>query len=269
MIDELFFKQGLARRKLNFIFFGFIVTIVGFLTSLILFNADSLATLLVITMLLMPVLMRLFRKEEVIVREKRLKKIFENHKFVFETYFFLFLGIFFAFLILQLTTIYNQDFFATAFEFQSSWVVKNQESLGVIDDSISGVIVSSLINDLLIMVVSFLLSFFYGSGGIFLIIAAASILSTTLIYLLRFFESFFGFTLFLLATLIIYVLPLIFVFIITSTAGGILSKAVISEKIFGKHFQNVLRDAVRLFIYAIVLLVVINALKLLLALLFL
>ncbi|MAG39123.1 hypothetical protein CMO90_03470 [Candidatus Woesearchaeota archaeon] len=269
MIDELFFKAGLARRKLNFILFGFIVVIVGFFTSLILFKADSLATLLVITMLLMPVLMRLFRKEEVIVRKKKLKHIFKNHKFVFETYFFLFLGIFFAFLILELTTIYNQEFFSRAFEFQTTWVIDNQESLGIVDTGISGVIISAIINDLILMIISFLLSFFYGSGGIFLIVAVASILSTILIHLLRFFESFFGFTMFLLSTFFIYVLPLIFVFIMTSTAGGILSKAVISEKISGKNFSNVLRDAVRLFIYAIVLLLIINALKFFLALLFL
>ena len=123
MIDELFFKAGLGKQKLNYIFFGFLVTIAGFFTSLILFKADSLATLLVITMLLMPVLMRLFQKEERIVRDKRLKHILRNHKSVFESYFLLFLGIFFAFLILQLVTIHNQDFFAKAFEFQTNWVV--------------------------------------------------------------------------------------------------------------------------------------------------
>ena len=269
MLDELFFKAGFEKKKMNFVFFGFIVTFIGFFTSLILFKADSLATLLIITILLMPVLMRLFLKEEKIVRDKRLKKIFANHRFVFETYFFLFLGIFFAFLILQLTTIYTQDFFATAFEFQSNWVINNQESFGIVDEGIGGVILSSFITDILILLVSFLFSFFYGSGGIFLIVAASSILSTLLIYILRFFDTFFGFSMFLLIIFLLYVVPVIFVFIMASTAGGILSKAVISEKISGKNFNNVLRDAVRLFVYALILLLIINLFKFVLMLLFL
>ena len=270
MLDELFFKAGFEKKRMNFVLFGFVITFIGFLTSLLLFKGDSLATLLIITILLMPVLMRLFLKEERIGRSrKKLKNIFKNHKYVFEIYFFLFLGIFFAFLILQLTTIYNQDFFANAFEFQSNWVINNQESFGIIQDDISGVIISSFIVDFLILLVSFLFSFFYGSGGIFLIVAASSILSTLLIYLLRFFETFFGFSMFLLVIFLLYVVPEIFVFIMASTAGGILSKAVISEKITGKHFKNVLKDAVRLFVYAVILLLGINALKFILMISFL
>ena len=102
----------------------------------------------------MPVLMRLFLKEERIGRaRKKLKNIFKNHRSVFEIYFFLFLGIFFAFLILQLTTIYNQDFFANAFEFQSNWVIDNQESFGIIQEDIMSVIISSFIVDFLILLV--------------------------------------------------------------------------------------------------------------------
>ena len=146
MLDELFFKAGFEKKRMNFVFFGFVITFIGFLTSLLLFKGDSLATLLIITILLMPVLMRLFLKEERIGRaRKKLKNIFKNHRSVFETYFFLFLGIFFAFLILQLTTIYNQDFFANTFEFQSNWVINNQESFGIIQDDIGGVIISSFV----------------------------------------------------------------------------------------------------------------------------
>tara|TARA_Y100000310_G_scaffold329665_1_gene399933 strand:- start:704 stop:1516 length:813 start_codon:yes stop_codon:yes gene_type:complete len=270
MLDELFFKAGFEKKRVNFVFFGFVITFIGFLTSLLLFKGDSLATLLIITILLMPVLMRLFLKEEKIGRaRKKLKNIFKNHRSVFETYFFLFLGIFFAFLILQLTTIYNQDFFANAFEFQSNWVMNNQEGFGIIQEDIGGVIVSSFIIDFLILLISFLFSFFYGSGGIFLIVAASSILSTLLIYLLRFFDTFFGFSLFLFVIFLLYVIPEIFVFIMASTAGGILSKAVIAEKITGKHFKNVLKDAVRLFVYAVGLLLIINALKFVLMAIFL
>ena len=73
----------------------------------------------------------------------------------------------------------------------------------------------------------------------------------------------------MLVIFLLYVVPEIFVFIMASTAGGILSKAVIAEKITGKHFKNVLKEAIRLFVYAVILLLGINALKFILMISFL
>ena len=84
MLDELFFKAGFEKKRLNFMFFGFVMTFIGFLTSLLLFKGDSLATLLIITILLMPVLMRVFLKEERIGRSrKKLKNIFYFYNLVY------------------------------------------------------------------------------------------------------------------------------------------------------------------------------------------
>ena len=97
-----------------------------------------------------------------------------------------------------------------------------------------------------------------------MIVAAASILSTFLSYLMKFFESFVGFGMFLLIIFFLYVVPQVFVFIVASTAGGILSKGVVSENITGKHYENVFFDAVRLFIYAVLLLVLVNVVRIIL-----
>ncbi len=263
MLDEIFFKEHFNRSSVNYIFFGFIMTLLGFISSVIIFGPDSLASILIITILLMPAVMRLFQKEEFIARAHGLKNIYDNHKEAFRMFFYLFLGIFFAFLIIQLLSISNIDFFQNVFSYQLDFIKSTEDvTFGVVDRMLGQPIEnqSTLGNmifiDLILLLLCFLFSFFYGSGGLFLLVVSASVFSTLIIFIMRLFESFASYSMTLLILFILLFIPFSLIFILVSIAGGILSKAFVAEKLRSKYFRNVLIDSMVLFLTSIVLIII-------------
>ena len=101
MLDELFFKKGLERHKIDYVFFGFAVTILGFVLAVVFFGANSSAAqVLTISLFLTPAILRLLRKEEMLARKEGVKHIYRNHKNIFEIYTFILIGVFVAYLSL-------------------------------------------------------------------------------------------------------------------------------------------------------------------------
>ncbi|MBW2994929.1 hypothetical protein KY312_01115, partial [Candidatus Woesearchaeota archaeon] len=87
MLDELFFKEKADKTSLNYILFSLVLTLIAFVTSLLLFGKHaSIATILITTILLMPAVTRLFREEELIVRKEKFKHIIKNHKYIFNIF---------------------------------------------------------------------------------------------------------------------------------------------------------------------------------------
>ena len=259
MLDELFFKGKANKTSINYILFSFVLTLIAFVTSLLLFGKNaSIATILITTILLMPAVMRLFREEELIVRKEGFRNIIKNHSYIFNIFLMLFLGTFLAFFFLQLIFINKPDLFETAFDYQINFIESNRDLTSLFTDEIltgnsnlseASAVLSLLYKNLLLILLCFIFSFFYGSGGIFLIVITASVFSTIILYAMKSSLFFLPFTIVFTILFVLLLVPLI----TSSISGGILSNAFISERVRKRYFKNVLKDAATLFMFSIIL----------------
>ena len=261
MLDELFFKKKSDRHRGNYITFAFLITIVGFVTSWLLFpKAVSYTFLLVVTILLIPVFRKLINLEEMkIVRKRNIRHVFKHHADVVEISLFVFLGVFLAVLLIQLVAVNHPDFFNNAFEFQISSIQDVQQETASFTDTLlaGGTITADTFSNVAILLlktiglltIGFVLGAFYGSGGILIIVIAAAQFSTLILYIITSTGEFLGFFLIIALLYLLLLIPLIF----SAIAGGIVSKAVIREKLHTKNFKVVLLDGFLLYITGVIL----------------
>ena len=124
-------KQFMAvRHKVDYIFFGFTITVLGFLLAIIFFGLNSSAAqILSVSLLLTPAILRLLRKEEMIARKEGIKHIYRNHKNIFEIYIFILLGVFAAFFLIQLIAINFPESFNQIFSYQISIISSYRQTI--------------------------------------------------------------------------------------------------------------------------------------------
>ena len=91
MVLEQFFKASwLEKKPAISLLLGFSLVFVGLITALIFFKNDiSIALLFLVTLLLVPSLMKLIDLEEKMDRKFGIKHFFKNHKPIFMIYLFL------------------------------------------------------------------------------------------------------------------------------------------------------------------------------------
>jgi hypothetical protein len=260
MLSELFFKKKGDRYRSNYILFSFLVSLLGFGTAWLLFpHGISYAFPLIVTVLLVPAFRKLIKLEEQeIVRKRKLSRVFHYHSDVVEISFFVFVGVFLALLLVQLASVSHPAFFSHAFEYQVESVATVQSYTADITDNLvlgdstprsyRG-LVHMLVTTFVLLTVGFLLGAFYGSGGILIIVLAAAQFATLAVYIVTsrgpFLNDF-------LITALLHVLMLI-PLILAAIGGGILSKAVVREKLHSRNFKTVLADSLLLYSGGIVL----------------
>ena len=253
MVLEYIFKVDVVEKRpwISF-FYGIFFTFVGWIFSIFLFPDNiSLSMIFLITMLLIPSLMKLLSHEESLEKKHGMKNFFKNHKDVIEVYLFTFLGVFFAYLIISLISVASvfdfQDSFLDSFDqdYESFFAGKVQEPFQMFQ----GV----LTNNIVFLVICFLLSFFYGASAIFLIILNASVFA-------RFVSFLFNNTDLIgssrtLMFFFFHMIPEVSGFLLAAIAGGVVSKAVVKEFNDKKALKNVIKDATLLLIFACVLII--------------
>ena len=258
MLDELFFKRRYHNNPINYIFFGFLMTIIGIFSAVFLFGLDSsVAQILMVTILLMPPVMRLLRKAEIRDKKFGTKNFYENHKDVVVVFICLFLGVFLAYLILQLASISNIEWFKQLFSYQLNYIEVNEKmTIGLIESLTSTQSTLTILGTILslslgLISVAFFLSIFYGSGGIFILVLSGSIFSTLFVSVMQMFEFFMHFSIFSLILFVIMFIPIQVAFILSSIAGGIISKAIVSENFNKPSFKLVIKDGILLFLISV------------------
>lgn len=263
MLDELFYKERMHLRKVNFLFFGFIMTLVGIFSGILLFGRDSsVAQILIITILFMPAVMRLFKKAEIREKECGAKKLFKNHKDILVVFGLMFLGVFLAFLIVQLVAVSSPETFRELFDYQIEYLLVNEDLTTGLMDSITGeghffMSLGRLLSVTLgLVAVCFILSLFYGSGGVFLIVLSASIFSTLMIFLMKMFEFFAHYSAAFFTMFFLLFIPIIGSFILAATGGGVIQKAIISENIESAAYRKVIKDGILFLLISVAIVVV-------------
>lgn len=237
---------------------GFFYVLLGYATALIFFSSIiSVAMMFLITLLLVPTVIKLFNVEEKRESRDALRHFMSDHRDIFEIYVFLFLGVFVGFFLVGLFSSVNvfdyQLNFLRSQQGLSSELVKNKLSTGI-QPTFDGFL-SIVENNLIVVLISFVLSFFYGAGSMFLIVLNASIFSTFILFVINNLGSatnkaaMFG-------IFLIHLIPELSGFLLAAVAGGILSKALVREKLGSDGFSNVMKDAMTIFLISVALIVI-------------
>lgn len=261
MVIETIKLDWIKKRHYLCLFFGFAYTFIGYGVGSYIFDSGvSIAMLFLATLLLVPTLVKLIDEEERIERKQGLKHFFRNHKNIVEAYLFLFLGIFLGYVVLGFAVHGFEEIFSFQVDFLEKQEGLNSEVIqGFYDKPLQPTIgnVHSIINNnLLIVMITFILSFVYGVGAIFLIVLNSSVFAAFVVYVSREIATTIGDVLKILGYFSIHLIPEIAGFLLAAIAGGVFSKAIMSEKFMSKEFRNVARDAMVIMGIAIMLIVI-------------
>ena len=259
MVLEGLKSDLVERRPYVAFFYGVFAALVGYAAARIFFPLQSsVAMLFLSTLLIVPLLMKLLDNEELRERTFGISHFLSNHKDVLEYYLFLFLGLFAGYLTLGSIT---GEGFTNAFSFQDR-VLSSQMSSRTIDDFFNNPLqpslqqVSSILErNIPVTGILFILSFFYGAGAVFLIVLNASVFSSFILSLTRYLDQTAGKSALLLSFFAIHMIPEIFGFLLAAMAGGVISKALLTEKFMSGHFLNVLQDSLILLMGSVLLII--------------
>ena len=249
VIDWLRSISELDKRKFAFLS-GFFYSLIGILAAIIIFPDDvGLMSIAFTSMLSIPPLMRLLKKtfnKNVALKKFSMRLIFKNHSDILVVYIFLFLGIFLSYLLISLFLPYSTilDYFSV--------------QLNVVSSISNSALTNIIFNNLLVFVISFLLSFIFGAGGILFLIWNASVWGVVLSFFFK--DSLANGQLILLLVNFVSILPHLITeataYIGAAIVGGIVSKAILLEKLFSKRFNQILTQAAILLIVGAVLVVI-------------
>jgi uncharacterized membrane protein SpoIIM required for sporulation len=239
MVLEQLFELRWIKKKEHSFFLGFIYAILGLGSSILIFpNNIGLMSVAFTSILIVPSLTVLLSLEETIeIKEKKLSiiRLFRNHFDIFKIYLNLFMGIFLAYLLVSIL-------FPAAAQtgFAGQFAAANIQGNAFQVSSL----LSLLANNLVVFITCFALSFVYGAGSIIFLTWNASVWGVVLGYFAV--TSAGGQSPNFLKSLLPYLPHLIteaLAYVSASIVGGVISKAIIREKLFSKKFYNIVRDA--------------------------
>ncbi|PIN74412.1 hypothetical protein COV20_00090 [Candidatus Woesearchaeota archaeon CG10_big_fil_rev_8_21_14_0_10_45_16] len=202
--------------------------------------------------------MSLLSIEELRERKDKLQHFFQNHKDIFEVYLFLSIGIVTAYLLMAAGLHYIGISIDSLFQEQLKVLGK-----AITVDQIQSFSANKLMHALSIFSINvgvsvflFILSIFYGAGSIFLVVWNASIFAAFLIRTLEAVSRGVEHAVALLGVFSLYVIPELAGFLLAAMAGGVVSKAMITERFMSPEFKNVVGDAFILLLLSLALLLV-------------
>ena len=262
MVLESIKINWIEKRPYIALFFGAAYTFIGYAAATLFFKESiSVAMLFLATLLLVPSLIKLLEIEE--DRESRygLRHFFTTHKDIIEAYVFLFLGVLIGYVLLGF--LISPESYDSVFLFQNNFLGVREKLSGNLIDAfmekpleLSVSYVAGVVeNNITVAVILFILSFFYGAGAIFLVVLNASIFASFIVFVIRYLAATPGKSLALFGFFSVHVVPEVTGFLLAAVAGGVVSKAVLTEKIFSRKFGNVLQDALLLLLFACILIV--------------
>lgn len=257
MVLEQLFKVQWVEKKEHSFFLGFVYSIVGLISARFIFpNNVGLMSVAFTSILLIPSLAVLLKLEENIeIREKKLslKLLIKDHREIFKVYLFMFLGVFSAYIFATLWL--SEQTIGTMFSTQLT-------SAGIRGFATSPHSLSQLIlNNLIIFVVCFILSLVYGAGSVLFLTWNASVWGVAFAFFVRQASAASGIgTISQFVTLLLPFLPHMITealsYVSAAIVGGVVSKAVLREKIFSKKFNHIVTDALILLVVGLFLVVI-------------
>ncbi|MBI3032723.1 stage II sporulation protein M [Candidatus Woesearchaeota archaeon] len=236
VLEQLFKANWLEKRPLYAFVLGVIYASIGIISARIIFpNSSSIMSVAFTAILLIPSLNKLLSDEENReIREKKLslRLLLKDHADIFEIYFFMFMGVFiiFAGIALLMPEIYTYQ----AFSSQLQAAGYTGKAFGL-----DPFMIEIFMNNLLVLFVCFILSLVYGAGSVLFLAWNASVWGIVFGVAFKTPETFF--------IEIIPILPHLIgettAYLSAAIVGGVISKAVLREKLFSEKFNHIVTDA--------------------------
>ena len=257
VLEQVFKVQWLEKRPRYAFVLGFVYALIGILSARLIFKSNTgMMAVAFISILLIPSLNKLLSDEENIeIREKKLslRLLFKDHRDIFEIYLLMFLGIFVAFSVLSF--LFPLDIINRLFAPQLA--VANLSGGAILNAEL----MSILLNNLIVLIACCILSLVYGAGSVLFLTWNASAwgavigFSAKLAVVQTDVSPFVFFGLFMLP-IIPHLITEAASYIGAAIVGGVLSKAVLREKIFSEKFHHITTDSMLIgaFAFGIVLL---------------
>jgi uncharacterized membrane protein SpoIIM required for sporulation len=248
MVLEQLIDRKIVLRHVPFVFvLSAVYVLVAYAAQSLFFPGQSLATVLLLTILLVPSLHHVIIIEEKIERTGA-SRFWKKHRTIIKCYIGAFLGILAGFLVLgfanaqtleyQITQLKQDHLNPTAIEnFAGKYFPEIKTAIAVFSHNVK------------YLLIGFLLSIFYGAGAAFLIVYNASLFAAFAIELFARWAP----ALQMAGISLLHLLPESAGFIMTAIAGATISRAITHEQISGDAFRNVLRNCFILLVLSLAL----------------
>ena len=244
MVFEQLFRIKWIERKEHAFFLGFFYSVVALISARLIFPSNvGMMSIAFASVLLIPSLNILLRMEEnAEIRENKLSimQLFKDHKDIFKVYVFMFLGVFLAYSITAL--LLPSPAIQSLFSAQLRGAGMSGSALS--EKPFEGLIV----NNLIVFLVCFFLSLIYGAGSVLFLVWNASVWGAAFGFFVKQASSAAGKNIAIgFAGSILPFLPHMvteaLAYISAAIVGGIVSKAVLREKLFSRKFYHIITDA--------------------------
>ena len=247
VLESLFPGKEIINKPLDMLILSVVVSLAAIFLSQLIFPGPSTGRVIVLftTIIMAPIIYRIFSYEEEIEREQaegKIKETFlERHGETIFLFSLFFIGNFLALFFFSL--IAPEDFVKSVFDDQLAEIARISTLSGAILSSAltPNILEVIIINNLRVMILAFLLSFLIGTGSIIILSWNASILALYLASFVRdgLLEEFLIRTLSIIPHAPIEILA----YFLAGIGGGILSVGIIREQLRSKEFVLVFRDS--------------------------
>lgn len=252
MLENILKPDWLERKPRYGFVIGFIYSLIGILAAYIIFpSSQGVASIAILSLLLVPSLNKIIAIEEIQDTKSSkftIARIFKDHGDVLEVYLMLFLGIFLAYGLFSIK--FPQLLVGGLFSNQLKIIGVTGNAINQLD------VYSLLMNNFKVFFIFLILSLIIGAGSVFFLSWNASVWGVVFAYMSTIsndaFNTFFSTFLKVLPHMICEAGAYFFAIV----AGGILSQAVLREKIGSAKFNYVFKDGTVFITIGVLLLVV-------------
>lgn len=247
MVLEQFLDRKVVVQHTFFVFFlSAIYVFVAYAVQQIFFPGQSLATVLLVTILLVPSLHHLIVIEEKI-ESNGSSHFWKRHRTIIKCYLGAFLGLLAGFMVLGMINPDTLGYQVTQLEQDHL----RPEAINSFTEQPYtpeiGTAIALFSHNIRYLLVGFILSIFYGAGAIFLVAYNASFFAAFVVQLFSRWAGAAQMT----AVSLVHLLPESAGYILTAIAGAEISRALIHERLAGDRFRNVLRNCFLLLVFAV------------------
>jgi uncharacterized membrane protein SpoIIM required for sporulation len=263
VLEQLYSVRWIEQKTRYAFLMGIGYSILGIIAAMLIFpQSPGIAAIAFTSLLILPSITKLISIEaNEAAREQKfnIRQLFWEHGDILKIYVFLFLGILLSFAFFSI--VWPQLATSAIFSQQASIFGTLGTGKATAAASAGSFFWGLLKNNLLVLIVCLVLSLIYGTGAIFILTWNASVWGVVFGLIAKNSASVAGanpFWIFLLTFVAVF--PHLILealsYILAAVSGGVVSKAVIREKIFSTRFNQIVQDGLMLFIIAIIVLFV-------------
>ena len=259
MLEQIYPLKLIEKNPFYALLLGVSYGIIGIGLAVLLFPEDpALVAVALIAIMFYPTINKLLKQEEAIETEREEFNLFvflKDHRYVFLIYILFFVGVLlsFSFFSLLLPSLATNHIFENQIN-----VLYGRAGGAVFQKSLFFDIFQ---NNLMVLLVIFITAFVLGEGGVFLITWNASVWGTIFGNLAKTAAlnanrnpfMYFGLVLVIVAP---HMLLEAFAYVASATTGGVVSKAMIKEKLLSKRFNYIIVNTIISLVFALIVLVI-------------